>query len=519
MDLKFEEKIKKGKSKLLKIIFGRTTMLIVALLVQLVILLFFLFRLTEYIYYYYGIGIAISFLMLLHIVNSESDSSYKLAWAIPVAMFPVFGALFYLFVHIQAGRKMVEVRLREVFFDTAEYMKQDPFVLNELEAQDGQIRRFTEYMNHIGPFPMCNHSGVRYYPVGDEWYPDFIARLKAAEEFIFIEFFIVSFGKMWDEIYEILKEKARQGVEVRFMYDGTCTFFRLPHDFPKQLESNGIKCRVFFPIKPALSTYQNYRDHRKIVVIDGKYAYTGGVNLADEYINEIERFGHWKDTAVELTGKVVDSFTVLFLQLWNIQNAKTEPVDAYIHRASVPSAGYVMGFMDSPFDQENVGENVYLEILNTATRYVHIMTPYLILDEKMQSALIYAVKRGIDVKIIMPHITDKPYAYLLARNYYEKLIPHGVKIYEYTPGFVHAKEFISDDKKSVVGSINLDYRSLYLNFESAVYMYDSPAVADVERDFEETLKKCQEITIEDCKQYGQIKRLIGRAMWLIGPLM
>ena len=341
----------------------------------------------------------------------------------------------------------------------------------------------------------------------------------AALKFIFMEFFIVNHGVLWDSVLEILKEKAAQGVEVRFMYDGTCTFFRLPHNYPEYLESMGIHCRIFFPIRPALSTYQNNRDHRKIAVIDGKYAYTGGVNLADEYINKMSRFGHWKDTAVEITGEAVNTFTMLFLQNWNIQSRETEDVSLYVRDYKVKSEGYIMGYTDSPFDDIKVGESVYMDILYTATEYVHIMTPYLILDNEMITALSYAVKRGVDVKLIMPHITDKPYAYMVARNYYEILLKKGVKIYEYTPGFIHAKEFISDNKKAVVGSVNLDYRSLYLNFESAAYLYGVNAVKDAETDFLNTLNQCEEITLADCRKYSKIKKTVGKLMWLFSPLM
>ncbi len=509
----------KGKRKILRVIFGRTVLLVTSLLIQLGILIFFMVKLTEYTRYYYSIAIIIAILMLIYILNLDENPAYKLAWVIPVAMFPVYGVLFYLFVHIQPSRRLIDNRLQDIGYETKGYMKQDPLVMQELEKKDIRVKNFTEYMNRVGPFPMCKNSNAKYYAVGDDWYEDFLKRLKEAKEFIFIEFFIVNHGELWDTVLEILKEKAAEGVEVRFMYDGTCTFFRLPHNYPEYLESMGIHCKVFSPIKPVLSTYQNNRDHRKIVVIDGKIAYTGGVNLADEYINKLERFGHWKDTAVELTGEVVNSFTILFLQNWNITNKETEDVSGYMRDYKVESTGYIMGYTDSPFDYIEVGESVYMDMLYTAEKYVHIMSPYLILDNEMVTALDYAVKRGIDVKIIMPHITDKPYAYIVARTYYELLIKKGIKIYEYLPGFVHAKEFISDDKKAVVGSINLDYRSLYLNFECAAYMYDVDAVNDAEQDFQDTLKQCVEITMEDCKSYNGFKKFLGKLMRPFAPLM
>lgn len=512
-------KLQNGKRKILRVIFGRTSLLFFALIIQFVVLIYFMLSLTEYVMYYYWVGVISSVLMLIFILNTDDNPAYKLAWGIPVALLPVFGTVFYLFVHIQPYRKWIDQRLKVIIADTSSYLQQDMQVLEELEEKNMQLKGFTHYMNQVGPFPMCKNSDAQYFPVGDVWYEDMLIKLREAKEFIFIEFFIVNFGQMWDSIFEILKDKVKEGVEVRFMYDGTCTFFRLPHDFPRYLGQYGIKCKVFSPIRPALSTYQNNRDHRKIVVIDGKIAYTGGVNLADEYVNKIERFGHWKDTAVGLTGEVVDTFTVLFLQNWSIQEKETEDISKYIKHSTVKSDGYIMGYTDSPFDREEIGEMVYLDIINTAKRYVHIMTPYLIFDNELLTALTYAVARGVDVKIIMPHITDKPYAYIVARTYYDRLIKKGIRIFEYTPGFVHAKEFISDDEKAVVGSINLDYRSLYLNFECAAFMYQIAAVKDAEKDFQETIAKSIEITLEDCKKYSKFKKILGKIMWLFSPLM
>lgn len=309
------------------------------------------------------------------------------------------------------------------------------------------------------------------------------------------------------------------------MYDGMCCLMLLPYHYPEELKKRGIRCKMFSPIKPVLSTHQNNRDHRKIVVIDGHTAFTGGVNLADEYINRKVRFGHWKDTAIMLKGDAVKSFTIMFLQMWNITERSGEDFSSYLPKepcrfqpGQEPS-GFVLPYGDSPMDRERVGEQVYLDILNQAKRYVHIMTPYLILDDQMKNALIYAAKRGIDVVIIMPHIPDKKYAYLLARTYYPELIGAGVKIYEYTPGFVHAKVFVSDDEKAVVGTINLDFRSLYLHFECAAYIYRNKVVADVEKDYRETLKKCQLITLEDCSRFSWGGRRLGQLMRLIAPLM
>ncbi|MDO4545337.1 MAG: phospholipase D-like domain-containing protein, partial [Bacillota bacterium] len=282
--------------------------------------------------------------------------------------------------------------------------------------------------------------------------------------------------------------------------------------------------KVFSPMKPFLTTHQNNRDHRKILVIDGHTAFTGGVNLADEYINRRERFGHWKDTAIMVKGQATDSFTLMFLQMWNIDEKVKEKYARYLytgggHETGMHNGGYVLPYGDSPFDHEEVGEKVYFDILNRAKDYVHIMSPYLILDEETINVLTFAAQRGVDVKIILPHIPDKKYAYLLARTYYEELIREGVEIYEYTPGFIHAKVFTSDDEKAVVGTINLDFRSLYLHFECAAYIWKNPVVTDIEMDFQNTLAQSEKMTLKDCQQYNIIHKFAGRALRLVAPLM
>jgi len=391
---------------------------------------------------------------------------------------------------------------------------------------------------------------MKYYPIGEAKFADMIEQLKRAEHFIFMEYFIVTKSYMWNTILEILKEKAAQGVEVRMMYDGMCSLALLPYGYYKDLEKMGIQSIPFSQIRPVLSTYQNNRDHRKILIIDGKTVFTGGINLADEYINRIDRFGHWKDTAVMIQGEAVKSFTLLFLKMWHVAKGKDSIPQEEIRKYTVEvwentqsdemrtdmesmrntdmqntqdkklhAGGYVIPYGDDPYGDERIGKQVYIDILNRARKYVHIMTPYLILDDEMITALRYCAKRGVETVIIMPHIPDKIYAYLLARTYYKQLLKYGVKIYEYTPGFVHAKVFVSDDIRGCVGTINLDFRSLYLHFECGAYMYSNDVLHDVEQDFKETLKQCQEITKESCDKYPKGKMLVGKMLRLIAPLM
>lgn len=468
----------------------------------------------------------LSLVVLVWIINDNTNPYYKLAWVVPVLIIPVFGTITYLFAKLELGTHIMNNRLLKLIDKTSPFIPQNKDTLDELEKISVKEKNLAVYMKTYAGYPIWRNTYAEYYPLGEDAFASMVHELEAAEEFIFMEYFIVERGVMWNTILEILARKAAEGVDVRFMYDGMCSLMLVPYSYPKKLEAMGIKCKMFSPIKPVLSTVQNNRDHRKILVVDGHTAFTGGVNLADEYINKVEYYGHWKDTAVMLKGEAVAGFTIMFLQNWNITEITEDDYANYIKsdfpqllENDLPTDGFVLPYGDSPLDNENVGQIVYLDILNRAERYVHIMTPYLILDNEMVGALTYAAKRGVDVVIIMPHIPDKVYAYLLARSYYAELIRAGVKIYEYTPGFVHAKCFVSDDTRAVVGSINLDYRSLFLHFECASYFYRHQVVAQVEQDVQNTLKKCMQVTIEDCKKFNLFKRMAGHVLRLFAPLM
>lgn len=516
---------KKKWGKFLRIIFGRTAFVTLFLLIQ-VIVLFLAFKwLEEHVFYIYGGFTVLSAVVVIYIINKRENPIYQLAWVIPILVIPVFGAMFYIFLELQVGTRKIAVRIQTLLNATGGYLRQDQKVLETLRRESLQVSNLAGYMDRYGGYPVYDETYVEYFPLGDDMFPRMVEELKKAEKYIFMEYFIVDHGIMWDTILEILEQKAKEGVEVRFMYDGMCSLTLLPFGYPKELEKKGIRCKMFSPVRPVLSSYQNNRDHRKITVIDGHTAFTGGINLADEYINQRERFGHWKDTAVMLKGKGVNSFLMMFLQMWNITERQPEhyenyllPSD-YVYPSGLDMKGFVMPYGDSPLDTETVGQHVYLDILNQARSYVHIMTPYLILDSDMMTALTFAAKRGLEVIILMPHIPDKKYAYLLARSYYGELLQAGVRIFEYTPGFVHAKVFSSDGEKAVVGSVNLDYRSFYLHFECAVFIYRSAVIADVERDFQETLEKSHEITMEEVKKYPIVKRLTGSVLRLFAPLM
>lgn len=512
--------------RLLRIIFGRTAWVVFFLAIQIAVLIGCFLWLSEYIPYVYVVFTILTVIVVIYILNKKEEPSYKLAWIVPVLAFPIFGTLFYIYVELEIGIRLISERCRHILKETSKYLEQDPRVTEALKKESGRIGSLALYMREYGGYPIYQNTSAQYYPCGEVMFEEMKKQLRQAKEFIFMEYFIIERGVMWNEILDILEEKVKEGVEVRVMYDGMCWLSKLPYHYPEELKKKGIQCKMFSPVKPMLSTYQNNRDHRKITVIDGHTAFTGGINLADEYINARERFGYWKDTAIMLKGDAVRSFTIMFLQMWNITEKGIEDFGKYIRNEypktidlQTEAAGYVMPYGDSPLDDETTGEHVYLDILYQAKKYVHITTPYLILDNDLITALTYAAKRGIETVIIMPHIPDKKYAYLLARSYYPELLEAGVEIYEFTPGFVHAKSYVSDDEKAVVGTINMDYRSLYLHFECAAYLYKNPAVMDVEADFQETLKKCQKITIEECKKYPVYKKMAGGALKLFAPLM
>lgn len=515
-------KAKKAKSGIFKIIFSRTALVAVLLLFQIGLMVATITSIEKYAFSVYVGFIVLSMIVIIYIINRKENPAFKMSWILFVTLIPIVGTVFYIFMQIQPGTRYIGKRLFVLGEKTKPYMAQNDKIIEDLRVSKPANANLAHYLSKQVGFPVHRNTKVTYFRVGEEKFEELKRQLESAKHYIFMEYFIVEEGIMWDSILDILKRKVEEGVEVRFMYDGMCSIVLLPYKYPKKLEEMGIRCKMFSPIKPVLSTHQNNRDHRKICVIDGQVAFTGGINLADEYINEKERFGHWKDTAVMLQGEAVQNFTMMFLQMWNVTEKKEENFEKYFTPKSKEfrrELGYVLPYGDSPYDNENIGEQVYFHILNHAKKYVHIMTPYLILDNEMVTNLTYAAKCGIEVIIIMPHIPDKWYAFVLAKTYYEELINAGVQIYEYTPGFVHAKVFVSDDDTATVGTINLDYRSLYLHFECGTFIYNNQVVRDIEKDFQDTLKKCQRVTITDLRMRGLIETVAGRVLRLIAPLM
>lgn len=512
--------LKKGRRGVAHAVFSRTGLITALLLLQFGFLLAVFFWLREWHIQVLGGTVALTAVMVLHILNTDMDPTAKITWLLTIMAMPVFGSLFYVYTRRDVGHRLLKAVMLEREKQTRTSLRQSREVSQRLRAQAPGAAAMTRYVRRIGCHPVWDKTAVTYFPSGEAKFQRLLEELEAAEKFIFLEYFIVDEGVMWGQILEILARKARQGVDVRVMYDGTCEFTLLPRNYPRRLEELGIRCHVFAPVEPFISTHYNYRDHRKIAVIDGHTAFNGGVNLADEYINQVEKFGHWKDTAILLQGPAVRTFTLLFLQMWG-EDPKGEAFSAYLN-APVPEwdvPGFVMPYGDSPLDHHRVGEQVYIDLLSRAQRYVHIMTPYLILDSRMEGALKYAARRGVDVRILLPGIPDKASPYALAKTHFASLLEAGVKIYTYTPGFLHAKSFVCDDTEAVVGTINLDYRSLYHHFECATWFSGMDAVLDVEADFQRTMAACARVTRDSIRAEKWHVRLTGKLLKTIAPLL
>ncbi len=506
--------------KLLKKIFTRAFVFIVGILLQIIYLMSLFWELgTLYNYsflVFQGIGVVISFF----IVNSDINPSYKIAWILTILTFPIFGVMFYIFFGYSRSGERLRKKMNFYQKEERKILKQNKDTADSLLGINEPARKQADYLYKFGGYPVYENSDAEYFPTGEDKFKAMTKELEKAEKFIFLEYFIISEGEMWNTILDILVRKAEKGVDVRLIYDDIGCLLTLPYKYDQELEKKGIKCRVFNKFRPILSTKMNNRDHRKILIIDGNTAFTGGVNLADEYINRYEKHGHWKDSAVMIKGQAVWSFTLMFLTMWNfLTNTEEDPAKYKPKCPYENENGFIVPFTDSPLDNEPVGENVYMNIVNSAKRYVYITTPYLIIDNEMQSALILAAKSGIDVRIITPHIPDKWYVHCVTKAYYRILTKYGVRIYEYTPGFIHAKNFVCDDKFGVVGTINLDFRSLYLHFECAAWMYKTSCISDIKADFLKTLEECEEITYEQCLKENFFVRIGRMFLRLLAPLM
>ena len=506
--------------KWFRIVFRQRVFVILLLLLQVCLMVFTVYsssRTYKWIHYFLYV---VSIVVVLHIISTSQKPSYKLIWSVTILLFPLFGGLLYIFIRLQTLSPGFRRFFSEAEKRTLPLFKQDEKTDRALQDAAPAYKTLAHYL--IKTCRLCAYPNrhVEFLSPGEEKFARMLEALRGAKRFIFLEYFIISEGEMWSAILEILKDKAAAGVDVRLIYDDLGCFMKLPIDFQKQMEAYGIKCRIFNKFRPALSTLQNNRDHRKIAVIDGEWAFTGGINIGDEYINKASLLGHWKDASLLLGGEAVNSFTLMFLIMWQALTGKQEEASPFLTAPKDAPAedGFVIPYCDNPIDDEYVGEQVYMNMITGARQYLYIETPYLILDDSVTAALILAAKSGVDVRIITPHSPDKWYVHMTTRSYYRDLIRGGVKIYEYTPGFIHSKVMVADDMVAVVGSINLDFRRLYLHFECGSLLLQTKAVLDIKEDFLNTLDGCEQVSEKACR-VGFVKKVMQSVLRLLAPLM
>ena len=512
--------VKQTKKSFIKLVFSRA-----GVFAFLVILQVFM---VVYLYRYLGIDASIllggdaviSFILMLFIMNSDNiKSPYKLSWFMLIALAPIFGFTVFVLHYFAIGYRRERKHVMDLEKESRGFHKRDMDLIYDLQRNDIATYNIQNFFYDRGGFVIQRHTETKYYAVGEDVFADLLKAIRNAKKFIFIEIFIINYGYMWGTMLEELVAKVEEGVEVRLLIDGTNLLTRVKPNFVEEIESLGIKCKVFSPMYPVISTHNNNRDHRKIFLIDNEIAFTGGINLADEYINVYERFGHWKDCGIRLEGRAAEGFTIMFLQMWNTRTDDVEDFSKYLEVShNFDGKGLVLPFSDTPMDDEDYGIRTLMMMLNSAKHYVYLMTPYLIVEDEVINAITAASKRGVDVRICLPHIPDKKIAFALAKTHYEVLIDAGVTIFEYTPGFVHSKTWLCDDSYGFVGTINLDYRAFYLNYECGVWMKDTQALVEMKNDFDIFFSVATHVTRESLDKMPIGEKIVGKVFKPFAPL-
>jgi cardiolipin synthase len=509
--------------KLVKLLFHRAGIVALALLAQLALLVVMMAGFSQYFKYFYLVCLLISVFVLFWILGNRSDPAYKIAWSVPILIFPVFGGVLYLLMGGMRLSRRTKAAMRHMEEKMTQVLAPD-FGAEDLWPHGKDAVNQARYLENVAKCPAYGHTETAYFGTGEAFYSRMLEELRKAKRYIFLEYFIIEAGEMWNGVLDILKEKVREGVDIRLIYDDLGSIFTLPAEYWKEMEALGIRCKVFNPFVPIFSLRLNNRDHRKLCIIDGMVGFTGGINLADEYINRKVRFGHWKDSGLLARGAAVWSMTVMFLSTWDHLSGEEEDFDSYRPPAvDIRTQGYVQPYLDTPLDDEPVGQSVYLNMVCRAKDYLYVTTPYLIVNHAMNAALCNAAQSGVDVRIITPHIPDKKTVFEVTRAHYPPLLEAGVRIYEYTPGFIHAKNMVSDDVVATVGTINLDYRSFFLHFEDGVWMCGTPSIRDIKVDFLQTLEVCEEMTTEmlqeEHRSMGFLKQMWRGLLRVFAPLM
>ena len=463
----------------------------------------------------------LTFLITLRIYGLHINSAYKISWIILILLFPIFGLTIYLLFGRSGAVSVMRRRFDENMTMLRQYHAPILQQRRALPYPDRITRNHARYLQDCAGYPAYDNTDVTFYGDTCEALEAQKTALRSAEKFIFMEYHAIEDASAWQELEDILAERAAHGVEVRVFYDDVGSIGFINSKFVKKLAGRGIQCRRFNPVIPILNVFMNNRDHRKITVVDGRVGFTGGYNLAEEYFNRTHPYGQWKDSGIRLEGDAVRGLTLIFLELWGATQKAAPEVERYL--PDVPYTArenaVVLPYADNPLDDEATGENVYLNMIRSAKDYVYITTPYLILSDEMQRTLRLAASSGVDVRIITPGIPDKKLIFSVTRSYYARLAAGGVQIYEYTPGFIHAKQFVADDKAAAVGTINLDYRSLYLHFENGCWFCGCQAVQDVRADFEALFPQCENVTRQYSGQRSLALRGVQCVFRLFSPLM
>lgn len=492
----------------------------VIILVQILLVLIFTLYLPNWsLPFYFAVEI-FSFATAIYIVNHKSNPDYKFMWIVFILVLPLFGAVAFLLWGRGRMLPAIKKRMANETLLSSKYLEQNGETVSNLKYSDMLHCRQSLFLKTESGFPVYKNTEVEYLSPGEVFFPRLLEELKKAEKYIFIEFFIIANGYMWDEIHKILKEKAQNGVEVKIIFDDFGSISRQSKDFAENLVKDGIEVSIFNPIRPSVDIFLNNRNHRKIVVIDGIVSMTGGINIADEYINKLDRFGYWMDCAAIIKGEATISFVVMFCNIWNCLHPDNRiEISDYLNKTSCKCGGFVQPFCDDPLDEQNPAEGLYRSIISSSQKYVHIITPYLIIDNGMIKELTTAAKSGIEVKIITPSVPDKWYVHPVTQYYYDELLTAGVRIFEYTPGFIHSKLIVSDDAVATIGTINMDYRSFYLHFECGVWICQSPVIYDMANHFNNILKECKEIKLNEWKKRPLSLKFKQNILRLFAPFM
>lgn len=520
---------KKPEKNILVTVF-KITITILVLILQFAIM-YFLYSATKGISTYAtAIFEIIKLITVIYLLQRNDSDAYKMSWILFIMFLPIVGILAYHFWGNSKLRFKVREELERIRENSNKYFEHDEQIKKEILDIDKRVYNEINYINKMTGYPICRNEGIEYLDIGENFFRTLITDLKEAKDFIFIEFYIISEGRLWQEIFPILKDKVKQGVEVNIIVDSLGSLLTKPKNFTKELEEANINLYYFNKFTPIINGYINYRDHRKIIVIDGIIAYTGGVNLADEYSNLIEKYGYWKDVGIKVRGKVVDNFTIMFLRNIEIISMKKVNYQMYLNKSdknrtlkanleNIQHKGYVIGYCDGPDNRKNPVETVYVKTISNAKDYIYMTTPYFIVSETVINAILNSARSGVDARIIVPYIPDKVAVNIVTKSYYEALLSAGVKVYEYKPGFIHSKSFVSDDEISIVGTANLDFRSMNLNYECVLFSYLTGEELKIKEDFNNMLKECKEIKLEEWQNRSIFHKMLEAILKTFSPML